>query len=329
MNNPPVLDLSLQPFTIASGFTQSELSMFDECAFKWNLRYNNLLEKRDQFNWPFFVGTSWHRFQQNWRIALGKYDTSLFTPPEIPKNIPRDSEFEQTLEYWSEVLPTYQKEYAKFYRGEETLVHLIIEKELSAEFLGFKLRGMLDLAYDKSDKRYILDFKSTSSAWLISPNGWHFKLQFMLYCWLMIKNYPGWKGKQFEFKLDIMQKPGLKQTQKENWAQHIQRVQKDIASRPEYYFTRQTQLITPDAIERFELEVLTPKLERLIMARDHKFILKTLKHLLLDSPILTNKNTNACNMFGKQCEFFEVCEKGWDAGKFFFEQRKEKHQELV
>jgi hypothetical protein len=307
------LNFSLQDRTISDGVTQSELSLLDECALKWNYRYNNRLHKADFFDWNFFVGTSWHNFQEKWRKGT---NPKSFAPPEIPKNIARNSEFEKTLAYWSEVLPAYQLAYAEMYPEELKHPWSIIEQELSAEFGGWTIKGKIDLASDKP--RFIRDFKSTSSAWLISPDGWHFKLQFMLYCWLMVKNNPEWGKKQFEFQMDIMQKPALKQTKQETWPAHVMRVCNDIPSRPEFYLTRKSYVIVPDAIKRFEKFVLTPKIQRLELACNSDNL-----------SIITNPNTNACNAYGHQCEFFNICEKGWDAGKFFFEQRDVKHQELA
>ena len=319
MPTEPKLDYHLSPLTLSEGFTQSELSLMDECMLKWNLRYNNLLTREGQFDWAHFIGGAWHMFQQLWRQTKGEYDLSVATFPEIPKGMLRDSEFEKKYVYWESVLPAYQQAYAKLYPEEATHEWMIVEEELAFSHLGHRVRGKIDLASDKP--RFIRDFKTTVSAWLTSPNGWHFKLQFMLYCWLMARNNPKWAAKEFTFQMDMMQKPGLKETKQDaSWVGHIRRVCLDITKeRPEYYLTRQSALITPEAINRFEDNVLTPKIQRLA--------------LIVDNPeetlcLITNPNTNACNAFGNQCEFFEICEKGWGAGKFFFKNRRTKHEEL-
>lgn len=313
----PSLDLHLHPRTLSEGITQSELSILDECPIKWNFNYNNLLTKSGKFNWSFWVGSAWHSFQEHWRTNL-QCPLNEHWGDDNFYGINRDTAWEEEYEYWKGILPTYQKVYAKHFAGEEKLEYSLIEEELSTNFMDFKLRGKLDLVSD--NLRFIRDFKTTSSAWLISPNGWHFKLQFMFYCWLMSKCYPGWTDKPFNFQLDIMQKPNLKQTKKENLQQHIQRVCKDIQDQPEKYFIRETKQILPENIAHFEKTVLAPKLERIALVVENPE---------LALPIITNPNTNVCNTYGYQCDFFEICERGWDAGKFFFEQRKYKHQELV
>ena len=320
MPTAPILDLRLQERTAAEGFTQSELSLMDECMLKWNFRYNNLLTREGEFNWSHFVGGAWHMFQQLWRQSKGEFDLEHAIFPVIPKGTKMDSDFEKTHEYWTHVLPAYQLAYAKMYSEEAKHSWMIIEEELSAQHLGFTIRGKIDLASDKL--RFIRDFKTTVSAWLTSPNGWHFKLQFMLYCWLMVKNNPDWLKKDFQFQLDVMQKPGLKETKADgSWAGHIRRVCADVQKeRPEYYLTRQSSLVSRDALARFEDNVLTPKIQKLALIAENPD--ETLC-------LLTNPNTNACNSFGNQCEFFEVCEKGWDAGKFFFRNRPTKHEELA
>ena len=319
MPTPLDLTFTLQPHTLAGGFTQSELSLMDECMKKWNLRYNNLLRPKGQFNWYHYVGNAWHTFQQLWREKKGDYDLDKGVFSAIPKDTDRSGDFDKWIEYWAAVIPAYQREYAKMYAEEAAHDWLIVEKELSFEYLGFLIRGKIDLASAKP--KFIRDFKSTTSAWLISPNGWHFKLQFMTYCWLMAKNYPDWAKGQFQFQLDIMQKPGLKQTKADTtWQGHIRRVVADVKERPEYYLTRSSALVTPESIQRFEDEVMTPKVQRLALCRDNPEETVAL---------LMNPNTNACNNFGNQCEFFEICDKGLKAGQFFFEKRPTKHEELA
>lgn len=313
------LDLSLQKRTVEQGFTQSELSMLDECSMKWNLSYNNLLVKSGKMNWALWVGTAWHNFQELWRLANGELNLQEHHgDEEFDPEIIRDSEFEQQLEYWKGVLPAYQQTYARLYKGEEKWDYLYIEEELKAEFMGFQIRGKIDLASDKF--KFIRDFKTTSSSWLTSPNGWHFKLQFMTYCWLMSKNQPKFTEKQFDFQLDMMQKPALKQTKADGTlAGHIRRVCGDIRDRPEFYFTRSTQMILPEHIRHFEQHVLGPKIERIALVQENPEAARS---------IMENMNTNACNAYGNQCDFFEICSQGWDVGKFFFTQRNQKHQEL-
>lgn len=317
----PILQLALQPDTIKDGITQSELSMKDECAFKWNLRYNNRLNRADYFSWPLFVGAAWHEFQERWRNGKGSCDVTKFVLPAsvtIPKD-GRDSEFEKWLEYWTYVLPAYQEAYATVYAGEEKHDWKLVEQELSAEHLGFIIRGKIDLMSDSP--RFIRDFKSTASSWLTSPDGWHFKLQFMLYCWLVWKNFPEWAAKPFTFQLDMMQKPGLKQTAADGtWGGHIRRVVLDVKKRAaEYYLERTSHPILVENIRRFEEHVLTPKIQALALVRDNPD--ETIS-------LITNPNTNACNAFGNRCEFYDICDKGWDAGKFFFLRRDKKHEEL-
>lgn len=304
---------------VKDGFTQSELSLKDECALKWNFRYNNLLQRRDVMDWPLFVGGAWHNFQERWRKTKGNLDLTKMTPQDIPANILKDSEFEKWNEYWMQVLPAYQQAYAQIYKEESSMDWLIIEQELSADIHGYKIRGKIDLASVKP--KFIRDFKSTAAAWLTSPQGWHFKLQFMTYCWLISKNFKDWENTQFAFQLDMMQKPALKETKADGtWAGHIRRVVADVKARAaEYYLSRQQIIVLPEAIRHFEKTVLGPKIELL--------------HLAIENgdaaiSIVTNPNTNACNAYGKQCEFFEICEKGWDVGKHFFTNRPIKHQEL-
>lgn len=316
----PTFSPQVSLVSIKEGFTQSELSMFDECSMKWNFKYNNLLERADTFNWALWIGQTWHNFQEKWRVSKGSFDVTKCSPPILPQNIIRDSEFEKWYEYWMMVMPAYQMAYASLYREEATDEYMLIEQELTMELLGYKIRGKIDLASSKY--MFIRDFKSTVSAWLISPQGWHFKLQFMTYCWLMAKNYPVWGKTKFKFQLDMMQKPGLKQTKADaTWAGHIRRVCADVKERAsEYYLSRQQVEILPEQIRRFETFVLMPKITKL--------------HLAIENPelavaIVTNPNTNACNAYGRQCEFFELCEKGFDVGKHFFIERAVKHQELV
>lgn len=318
----PTFSLTLNALTLNEGITQSELSLKDECSFKWNLNYNNRLTRNDYFNWPLQVGQGWHNFQELWRAEKGGFDIeSRNYFPSVADDVMKDTEFDKWQAYWDVILPAYCLAYAKLYKGEEKMDYYIIEQEVEVEFRGFKLRGKIDLAYDGNGGRFIRDFKSTSSAWLISPDGWHYKLQFMFYCWLVWKLNPDFVGEQVQFQLDMMQRPALKQTKADGtWEGHIRRVALDVRDRAaEYYLTRKSALITIEQIKRFEVEVLIPKLDQF--------------QLVIDNPelavsIISNKNTNACNNFGKPCEFAEICKTGWDSGKFFFSNREQKHREL-
>lgn len=208
---PPILDFQLQAETLADGVTQSELSLFDECAIKWNLRYNNRLTRADYFVDYFYIGHAWHVFQEEWRKAKGDCDLTKCYFPAIPKTIPQTTELEKTIVYWNGVMPSYQQTYASLYREEAKHPWMILEKELQAEYLGVLIRGKIDLASDKP--RFIRDFKSTASTWLIAHDGWNFKLQFMLYCWLMVKNYPDWGEGCFRVSVGHDAKTGVKRNQ--------------------------------------------------------------------------------------------------------------------
>ena len=317
----PALSLKWHDRTFTEGFTQSELSLFDECALKHNFRYNNLLERQDTMNWYFYIGDAWHTFQQKLRQAKGNIDFNICYFPEIPPNVTRDNVFEQQLDLWNNIMPAYQAAYAKLYAAELADDFFIIEKELSVKFNGFTIRGKVDLASNKKGNVFIRDFKTTKSAWFLTKEGWHFKLQFMLYSWLMLKCYPEWRQFPFfNFQMDIMQKPALKQTKNETWPAHVQRVKADIFARAEeHYFDRQTAPMTPEAIDRFEKEVLIPKVNIL------NLIFENRDDML---PVITNPNTNACNAFNTQCEFFHICDKGWKVARGNFSLRNAKHQEL-
>jgi len=319
--NPPTLSLKWHERTFTEGFTQSELSLFDECALKHNFRYNNLLTRSDTMNWNFWVGGAWHSFQQKWREQKGNIDLAACYFPEIPKEVIKDSTFDQTLDYWMAILPIYQIAYARLFAHEAKEDYFIIEKELKTEFNGFEIRGKIDLASDKKRNTFIRDFKTTKAAWMLSKDGWHFKLQFMLYSWLMLKNYPEWRQFTFfNFQMDIMQKPALKQTKSETWPAHIERVKADILARAEeHYFQRSTAPMTAEAIDRFEKQVILPKVNILNLIRDNP------EDML---PVVTNPNTNACNAYNSQCEFFNVCDKGWGVAKGLFATKKAKHEEL-
>lgn len=320
MPTKATLDLSIQKRTIDGGFTQSELGMLDECALKWNYRYNNGLRLTGYFPWALWVGGEWHRFQENWRKTGGEFEL-VVTKPDVPDEVSQDNDWQKWFEYWSSVLPAMSKAYARLWRDEAKHDWFIVEEELSAAFLGYTIRGKIDLVSHKP--RFMRDFKSTASTWLISPIGWQFSLQFMTYAWLMKENYPEFVELPFDFQLDMMQKPGLKETKGDgSWKGHIQRVVKDVQDpeRKDMYYKRMSAKITIDDINRFEKNVLTPKIQRLDLAITNPEV---------GLPIVTNPNTKACHAFGKPCEFFGICEGGFENARFHYEnQTTTKHEEL-
>ena len=314
------LDLyTIRKETLAGGVTQSELACLDGCPMKWNLRYNNLLQLRGAWSWQMAVGNAIHEFMRDRYRGLDA-DTEKVRWPEIGEDVYRSNEWEMEYTFWNGVIVAMQRAYVRRYKEEETTMEYdIVEQIVSREFMGFNLIGLIDGKGTclVDSKQFIKDHKVTTRPDLMAPMGWDMMFQFMFYSWLC---EPMLKGETFDFILNVLRKPALRQTQRESYEGFVRRCSLDIIKRPDFYFVREPRPITRGAIRRFEEYVLKPKLQRLKLVRDYPE---------LAYPIITVPDTNNCFSYNQLCEFYGICKNGWDIESYEYTQRPAKHTELI
>lgn len=318
-----MLSKSLLPKTVEEGFTQSEITTADECGMKWNLKYNHLLQKPDSYSFPLMVGHVLHdAWEQIYKTGFERYNIAPLQYPEgaIPSLADTGK-----YEYWTEVIPAMLKAYVHYWKGQgdlENLEIISLEEEISIEFLGFILRGKIDMTIRsrkiKSKFPLILDHKSSAKLDRKTVVGFDFRFQFLFYLWLKWKKYP--KTKFYGYAVNMMKKPEIRPTQKENLQTFAHRVFTDMLARPEMYFYREYYNISLATLQRFELTVVVPKIERFRLGLEQPDLF----------PLLFEEmNTNHCDRIGYGlCEFIDICRFGFDQMGHLYRTQDHKHPEL-
>lgn len=314
---PNQLQLNLvNPASLKQGITQSELSCKDSCSLKWNLEYNNLVEKPGEWSWTLEFGTGIHEYLDK-RYSGEEADPAVARWAEPGEDVMRDGEWEKNLTYWTAVMVSLQQAYERHYRSEiETMDIIAAESTVEREFMGLLLKGKIDLrAVDLAkDKHFMADHKTTSRPELMAPEGWDMRFQFMFYSWLTEPLMP---KETFDFMMNILRKPALRQTKSETWDAFCRRIKSDILKRPDFYFMRLAVPISKTKIKHFEKTVLVPKLELYKRAIENE-----------GDVSIRNPNTNNCFMYNAPCRFLPYCRNG-DVELFQYQQRKTKHVELA
>jgi len=217
---------------------------------------------------------------------------------------------------------TYKGDFEVFDFGDR------IEIEPHVEFEGILLKGKIDaLPLHKKLKGYfVLDHKTTSRLNEETAEGWNFRFQFMFYVWLASRHSEFKKLNIIGTLPNAIKKPELRVGKGETHKGFAERVKLDMLTRPESYFYRDLKLMSKGDMERFEKEMLRPKIERL------KFVLGLAdgaEARRLKAAFLRNKNTDACFHYNKRCAFFNICKNGWNIEKEGFKVRGAKHGELA
>lgn len=95
--------------------------------------------------------------------------------------------------------------------------------------------------------------------------------------------------------LNIIRKPQLRQRQKEDWAQFAKRIERDVQTRPEWYFVRMEMTISPQEINRAEAEMDDLISDFLLWRAGES------GHY---------KNSRACVEYKRPCDYIRVCSHG-------------------
>lgn len=285
-------------------FTQSEITLWDECPYKWYLRYQQRLDALHHISWALVVGSEWHECMEALYREKGKNanDISCNVAKHLHKSVVITTEIEKEIQYWNEVLEATVQAYAKFYVDDfKVFVPTDFEKTLQVdveiEGVNFSLAGKRDMKGKFRGKGVgIWDHKTFGQISKSLTEGWGFKFQFMFYLWLDYKCDP--KNRATEFLVNGVKKTALRWKEGENIITFAARVHQDIMTRPETYFYRQSLDLTAEGIKAFEEKILMPKLKRIAMLQNHPESAEV---------IALSKNTEACNHWGGQCEYFANC----------------------
>lgn len=311
------IDYKLNEDRIKDGLTQSELAMMDDCVMKWNLWYNNLVTKRGSWAWPLEVGTAFHCFAESFYNSTkhkgGKPCDPNLVIMEVPdEDVLQDDQFKYDMDYWVAVLGALQRAYVRYWQDDLVAWKPdIVEEVVMKEYRGYKFTGKIDLGGETPKGYGLLDHKSTSSLEKLTEEGWDFRLQFNFYPWLLAETkHPK------VFLINGIRKPALRITKSETQLAFINRIARDIASKPTEYFRRTPMPINPERIAHFQRTVLDPKIDFIELAKKNP-------------RLLLNLNTNACTKFNQTCAFLQICRTQLAGNEFQFHQREDKHVELI
>lgn len=313
---PPDLDL-IYRHTVSEGFTQSEFSEMS-CFQRWNLRYNQLLQKPGIIQFPFSVGTVFHDAMEQFYKTKGMR-VNVATLQFQEHDVPSLTDI-QKREYWNHVLPAMVDAYMIYYKTDPVLWDIIhIERELDVMYRGFRLRGKIDLKIRQKNGIWIVDHKTAGRLNKDVVAGWDFRFQFMFYIWLMSKVDP---DKLQGYIVNLAKKPELRVKQNESIQQFAARVREDMIQNPDKYFFREEYLISKGALQHFETAVVDPKLTKLQYIIDHP-------KDPLSTALMRDKNTSECQKWGgAPCQFIDICRHGMEKMRHLYTEKPQKHEEL-
>lgn len=314
----------MNPRTIAEGFTQSEITLYDRCAYKWNLRYNNGVYSPNKFEVYNSFGHAFHQFCAAFYRGEDEIDCPQIV---IPEEVVVTTEVEDEQHYWQSVLEASCQAYLHHYKADHKFYEVqdgeCIERhvEHTIKLRGHKirLRGVIDMLALFERRPAITDHKALSMINAVTVEGWDIKFQFMFYLWLARKALD---YKATRFITNGFQKPTLRQKKDETKDQFVQRVGQTILQEPSRFFYREHMALEKGMLEHFEQATLMPKLHRIARMMD-----SNLDADLVDI-LFHNKNTEACHAYNKRCEFLGICKYGIENELPNYALHEHKHQEI-
>lgn len=305
-----------------NSYTQSELSVWDDCPRKHDFQFRQMLEIRNASpSWPLVYGSAVHSAIDKWRQGNLAYSTNLEL--DLPEGILLTEEDEKKRDYYTELLRVQVERYMIYYAADfEEMKILHTEETLGTNYMGVDLEGKIDLVFKYGKLNCMSDTKTAGRFDPATYESWQFKFQFMFYMWLLQRC----KAMTIhEMWIDVIIKPALRQGKNESQMELIGRIRQDMIQDPSKYFKRVKMHNLKGAMAKFEKDVLLPKIDRIL----------TVESLLTSGGapdilnLLTrNMNTNNCVKFGSSCAFLPLCAHG-QAEAFRYQVREHKHVELI
>lgn len=313
---PPDNHTILRPETFKDGFTQSEIGVWDDCAEKWYLGYNQRLERRGGFEWHFVYGDAVHEtLAPFYRDGTEKIAALQFPPGTVLTHL---QEMERDM--WQGILQVQMEQYFQYYADDlEAWTTWAVEETVEYTFRDVKLKGKIDVGHTVDGQPgNILDDHKTYG--LDDYEGWNFRFQFMFYLWLVQKAK---KMKIDKFMVNGIRKPQLRLGKDESIPSFMVRVRQAHIQEPKKYFQRHPLPMIKNSMEHFEKRVLTPKIERI------KLLTQAATPDNIVEALARNQNTHTCVKYGASCQFLPICKHGFLRDGHAYERRESKHVELI
>lgn len=314
IDNSTVIDQS----SIAAGITQSEMSTWDDCAEKWYLGYNHMLQRKGTWARYFVYGDAFHRAMEQFYTD----GTETYPYLKVPSDAILTGEDEFWLDLWQRILTVQLRRYYAYYQDDLTMWTPILNEEIvNVEWEGVRWSGKIDLGIEIKGCKgaALIDHKSAARFDMATLQGWEFRFQFMFYLWLAEKH----TGQKFSrFVVNGLKKPELKLGKTESVDTFVSRIKQAMIQEPDKYFRRIPLERMSGSMEHFEERVLRPKLHRLRLLTE-----PTTSAIILES-LARNQNTGNCVKYGRICQFMPICQNGFKLEGFQYTRRESKHEEL-
>jgi hypothetical protein len=301
--------------THQSGFTQSEITMWDDCAQKWYYHYNSRLSLPGTFAWPFVYGNGVHATLEHFYLHKELKLATL----QVPDDVFLDVNQQAKLEWYQGMHNVTMERYASYYKDDfNAWVIRKCEEEIEVEFEGVKLKGKIDMVFEDVERGLCQSDTKTSSRFDKSTyDAWEYRFQFMFYPWLYWKKYGELPRKML---VNAVKKSALRVGKNESLPSHFERIRAALIEDPSKYFQRVWLPLTASMVKEFERHILMPKIERIHLTKGEDYGIMEL--------LTRNVNTNNCIKFGSACQFLPLCQFGESLERFRYRVRDTKHTEL-
>lgn len=285
------------------GISQSSMKTFMTCRRKWMLNIAGLERKDKQRNTHF--GTIVHEMldqvYQNIQ-TVSEEELERFVRRKLNKYLKKSNEGQfldpEQYDLEKEMCVASVTAYFEFFeKDREQFTESVPEYEFAIPYKDVTLRGKIDgLFRRKNGQRWQMEHK-TKSRWdeEAGLQALLFDFQNLMYSFAAeAESDEPIKGILY----NIIRKPQLRRKKDETNRQFLLRVKEDIASRPDWYFTR--------------YEIVYSERDKRNFRQQLDGILEDLK-LFCAGKLCDHQNTAMC-LYPFKCEFLPVCSQGTTAG---------------
>lgn len=270
--------------------THSSSSMFRTCRAKYDMRYNIGLSRVHRSPALFF-GSLMHDCLDRMRKGLPSPEVDIKTEGDMLA-VGQVSKLVQGYRaYWDSQTTPWTKVVATVKSEEAFSLRIPGVK-------GMRFCGKIDAIVTVADGRTaLLETKTAGDSIDGDSDYWDRVMvdqQVTGYCWAASQI-----GVPVATVLyDVIRKPTIRVKQTEDVASYCQRLEEDIASRPEFYYQRREIPRSQRDLDVFEAELVHT-------ARDMRDARKMKRWY---------RNTSACTQFGR-CEYLDICARGGFTGE--------------
>lgn len=301
---------------VDEGYTQSEISTWKSCRYKWFLSYvqrvtpkvtpgyfedggafHDALEDRGNGIEHSYIGV---KIRNNYKKFIAELKVPL--TEDIIAN------YDKRMAMVQGMFAGYEATYP---RDEWEVIEC--EGEFRVPFEGTFVRGKRDKKVRISNKIWLVEHKTSSVINSSYVNKLPMDQQTLTYTW------SDWKETNDLVEgivYDVIKKPQIRQKKDESRPEFLERLQAEYTTKPDKYFFRENLRYTKKQLQQFEKNLIK--------------ILRLMKSCEDDPKANVYRNENACDDFGG-CPYKGICLKKSLKGSHMqsFFKRPMKHQELT